>query len=124
MDGKRSSQIWFWAILAMIMAVLVIEPLLVQPPSVKTIPYSEFQRLAAKGELTNLVIGKSEITGSFKAPADKNVTDFVTYRVDPALAQQLAKEKLTFTGKAEPELFATVLAWLIPMMDLPWCGCF
>src|SRR5579875_808452 len=114
MDGKRSSQIWFWAILAMIMAVLVIEPLLIQPSPVKTIPYSEFQQLAAKGELTNLVIGKSEITGSFKAPADKTMTDFVTYRVDPALAQQLAKEKLTFTGKAEPELFATVLAWLIP----------
>jgi cell division protease FtsH len=116
MDKKREQQnYWFWAILAMILAIMVIEPLLIQPSRVKTIPYSEFQQLAAEGKVTNLVVAKDEITGTFKQPADKAMPDFVTYRVDPELAQQLAKNGLTFSGKAGDGLFTAIIAWVMPV---------
>jgi cell division protease FtsH len=116
MDQKRENQLYLLlAIAAIIVTALIAQAVLSQPPDVATIPYSEFQQLAAQGKLTNLVVGKDEITGTFKQPADKTRPDFVTYRVDPALAQQLAKDRLTFTGEAGEGILASMFTWLIPV---------
>jgi len=82
----------------------------------KTIPYSDFQALLAKGQVDNLTVSDSEITGDFKAPASGAATQFVTERVDPALADDLAKSGTTFSGTAAPGVFAQLLGWLAPLL--------
>jgi cell division protease FtsH len=116
MDIKREHQINFWYLIAAIIAVLLIQDLLLQQTHTKTIPYSEFQELVDQGKVTDLVVGPSQITGSFKEPADPSVPHFATNRVDSALAERLAKEKLIFSGEAAPGLLQAVLGWLLPII--------
>jgi cell division protease FtsH len=111
---KREHQINFWYIIAAFVAVVLIQDLLLQPTHVRTIPYSEFLKLVDQGKVGDLVVGPSEITGTYSEPADKNVPHFATNRVDPALAQMLAKDNLSFSGEASPALLQTVLGWLMP----------
>lgn len=122
MEIKREHQINFWYIIAAFVAVLLIQSLLFQPTHVKEIPYSEFQKLADEGKVGDLVVGPTTITGTLKdtktaEPQDVKPAEpqhFSTNRVEPALAETLAKDKLTFSGEAGPGLLQTILGWLMP----------
>ena len=69
MEIKREHQINFWYIIAAFIGVMLIQSLLFQPTHVKTIPYSEFQQLVDQDKVTDVVVGPSQITGTFKEPA-------------------------------------------------------
>jgi cell division protease FtsH len=114
MEIKREHQINIFYIVAALLAVMAIQTWLYQPTHVKEIPYSEFQRLADQGKVTDLVISQTTITGTLKDAAEKEAQHFVTNRVDPALAETLAKDNLTFSGEAGPGLIASLLGWLMP----------
>jgi cell division protease FtsH len=111
---KREHQINFWYIIAAILAVLFIQDLLFLQSHTKTIPYSEFIQLLQQGKVENIVVGPTQIKGTFKEPADKNVPQFVTDRVDPNLAETLEKYHVPFSGEPGPGWLPTVLGWLMP----------
>jgi cell division protease FtsH len=111
---KREYHIHFWYIVAALLGVLLIQDLLLQQSRTKTIPYSEFEQLVDQSKVTDLVVGPTQITGTYKEPVDKDVPRFVTNRVDPALAQKLSKNDLTFSGEQGPGLLQSVLGWLLP----------
>jgi len=83
---------------------------------VKTIPYSQFQALLQSGQVDNLVVGDNQITGTLKNAASGEPTQFETDRVDPALAQDLAKQKITFSGQPAPGFLASLFGWLAPLL--------
>jgi len=116
MDIKRGHKINFLYVIAAFFAVLLIQDLLYPQDHLKTIPYSEFQELVAQGKVTDLVVGATQITGTYKEPVDGTVQHFSTNRVEPALAQELAKTKVPFSGEAGPGLFTTILGWLMPTL--------
>jgi cell division protease FtsH len=115
MEIKREHQINFWYLVAAVIAVLLIQDLLLQPAQVKTIPYSEFQTLVDQGQVTNLVVGPEQITGTYKEPADHSQR-FATRRVPPELAETWAKKNITFAGQPGPGLLQTILGWLLPSL--------
>lgn len=84
--------------------------------AVKTIPYSEFQTLLAAGQVDNLTVSDGQITGTLKNAAAGQPTQFETDRVDPALAQDLGRAKITFSGTPAPGLLAELLGWLAPLL--------
>ena len=53
--------------------------------------------------------------GSFKEPQDGK-TQFVTTRVDPAVAQELAKSGVQFTGVAEDTFLRDLMSWVVPIL--------
>ncbi|RZF25008.1 ATP-dependent metallopeptidase FtsH/Yme1/Tma family protein [Paraburkholderia sp. UYCP14C] len=114
MEFKREHQINLLYVLAAMIGVLVIQSLISQPDHVRTIPYSEFQQLASRGKVMDLVVGPTRITGSYKDAPKGAPQHFSTLRVDPALAQSLSSEKLTFSGEPEPGMWPTILGWLMP----------
>jgi cell division protease FtsH len=126
MEIKREHQIHFWYIIAAFLALMLIQDLLYQPTHIKTIPYSEFQQLADQGKVTDIVVGPTTITGTYKAsevqvkpPAGQAAPPaepqhFQTYRVPPELADRLTKDKLPFSGEAPPGFLATALGWILP----------
>jgi cell division protease FtsH len=129
MEIKREHHINFWYIIATILAVIWIQSLLYQPSHIKTIPYSEFQRLVDQKKVTDIVVGPDQITGTFKTPEGQanapkgqaaapqaEPQHFVTQRVPQDLAETLAKKGLTFSGQPGPGLFVTVLGWLMPAL--------
>jgi cell division protease FtsH len=114
MEIKREHHINFWYIVATMIAVMLIQDFLVQGTQTKTIPYSEFQQLADQGEITDLVVGQTKITGTFKSAKPSDPQHFTTFRVSPDMADKLAAAKLSFSGEAPPGFFMTILGWLIP----------
>ena len=114
MELKREHKINFFYVIAAFLAVLLIQDYLYQQDHSKTIPYSEFQTLVEQGKLTDLVVGPTQITGAYKEPGKDGVQHFSTNRVEPALAQQLAKTKVSFSGEAGPGLLSQILGWVMP----------
>jgi cell division protease FtsH len=118
MDIKREHQINFWYIILALMALMLIQDFLYQQSSIKTISYSEFAQLAEQGQLADIVVGSTTITGVLKQaePGAKAPQRFRTYRVPTDLADQLVKDKLEFSGEPPPGFFMTMLGWILPSL--------
>jgi cell division protease FtsH len=114
MDVRKEHQIHFWYIVAALLAVVLIQNLFSLAPNTE-IPYSEFQTLVAAHKVKDLVIGTHEISGRYvTAPAGKP-DQFTTYRVSPALAGELGKSGVTYSGEPGPGPLAALLAWVVPL---------
>ncbi|MDD2705047.1 MAG: ATP-dependent zinc metalloprotease FtsH [Acidocella sp.] len=85
-------------------------------PQVKIVPYSQFQTMLAAGQVDDLVVGENEITGTLKNAPAGQPTKFETDRVPPALAQELAKSNVTFSGQPAPGIWAAILGWVAPLL--------
>ena len=102
--------------LVAILAVMVIHDLWAAYQSVTTVPYSEFQRLVREGKVKEIVITQNEIRGELKDSESSGNKYFKTTRVDNALADDLAKYDVKFSGHVESKVFATVLSWILPVL--------
>ncbi len=116
MQMKREHHVHFWYFVLAFLAVLAIEQILGRPSDVKTIPYNEFLALLQEHKIKDLVIGQYDITGGFTTAEKGEPSRFLTQRVDPALAAELKKSGVTFSGEASPGLLANVLAWFMPVL--------
>ncbi len=95
--------------------------------AVKTINYSEFKSHLEKGELVDVAVYDSEITGHLRiksvkvtgevpAGTEPDVITFRTVRVeDPKLTEQLEEKKIPFKGVVPNFLQQFVLSWVLPL---------
>jgi cell division protease FtsH len=82
---------------------------------VETLPYSRFMELTREKQLTNVVVGPAIIRGEFKTPQDGKKY-FSTTRVEPALADELQKYGVEYSGSAGQNIIREVLSWVLPML--------
>ena len=80
------------------------------------IPYSEFQGLLKEGKVSDIKIGENMIRGTFKDSSGAGPRGFVTTRVDPELAADLAKYNVKFSGVIESHLLSNLLSWIVPVV--------
>ncbi|SDK23309.1 ATP-dependent zinc metalloprotease FtsH [Pseudomonas indica] len=83
--------------------------------AVEALPYSEFVRLLKQDKLTELVVEQRQISGKLKEPVNGR-SYFITERVEPDLADELAATGVTFRGKAENTVLASILGWVLPFI--------
>ncbi len=81
----------------------------------EAIPYSQFERLLADGQVAEVSVGQGSIEGSLKAPLPDGRRHFVTTRVDPQLAEKLEKQGVAYRGEAPNGLVGYVLSWIVPL---------
>ncbi len=115
---KQQFQFDLIYIIVAVFAVLFIRDLWVGEDHTKTIPYSEFRSLLDKGEVTDLVVGPTRIVGAYAKPGEAGKQHFSTVRVEPQLADELAKRNIAFSGQPEPGLLANFVSWLLPTAGL------
>ncbi|WP_197424566.1 ATP-dependent metallopeptidase FtsH/Yme1/Tma family protein, partial [Phenylobacterium sp. CCH12-B4] len=83
----------------------------------KTIPYSEFRQLVAQGQVKDLVVGPTRITGAYVKPGkDGQAQHFSSIRVEPGIAEELARRNIKFSGQPEPGLLQNLLSWFLPTL--------
>jgi cell division protease FtsH len=99
---------------AVVIAVLFIRDFFASEKEVKSISYSDFQALVDKGDVTDLTVGPTTISGSFKTAPAGGPARFSTIRVDPQIADELASHNITFSGEPAPGLLENLLEWLLP----------
>ncbi len=79
------------------------------------IPYSQFLGYVRDGKIDDVAISDQAVRGSFKDPIDGK-SRFVSARVDPALAQELAGSGVRFEGVVENTFLTTILSWVVPIL--------
>jgi len=89
-----------------------------QGTQVAAIPYSRFLEYQQKARVRDLVVGSDQITGRIVEPEEGQPERFRTVRVDPELADRLAKDGLEFTGAVENTWLSRALAWVLPIAFL------
>src|SRR5271165_1298916 len=82
---------------------------------VEPIPYSKFQDLLREKQITKVVVGPSQIQGEFKTPQDGKKY-FTTTRVDPAVADELQKYGVDYSGSTGQSLLRDILSWVLPVL--------
>lgn len=115
MQFSKETTFNIWYVIAAVFGVLLIQHFWIESQRVEPIPYSEFERYLDEGQINNIVVGNQFIRGYFKEPREGR-TQFVTTRVDPALAQKLAEKGVRFTGAVESTFLRDVLSWVLPIL--------
>jgi len=89
---------------------------------VAPIPYSRFLQYQQEGRVSDLAVGSDQITGKIVDPEQGQPPGFRTARVDPELADRLAKDGLEFTGVMENTWLGGLLGWVLPIafMMMMW----
>jgi cell division protease FtsH len=113
MEKKTQLSIWYFAVA--VLAVILLHDAWVGMRSIAPIPYSEFQTLLKEGKVGEIAIGDKQIHGTLKDPIDGK-SRFVTSRVEPSLARDLAQYGVKFTGIVESTFLRDLLGWVIPAL--------
>ena len=113
MDKRTQLHVWY-AFVA-IFLVLLIQGWWRTARETELIPYSQFLSFVQEGKVDDIKVSDQFVRGSFKEPQDGK-TQFVTTRVDPAVAQELAKSGVQFTGVAEDTFLRDLMSWVVPIL--------
>ena len=101
-------------VFASLIGLLVIQWLWSGYSQVETIPYSQFEQLVNDGKVTSVTVSADSIDGRLKTALPSGKTEFITARVDPAMAEKLAAKGVTVTGAPSGGLITTLLSWVVP----------
>ena len=95
--------------------VLVIHDVWVGYRSVAHLPYSEFQKLLERDQVSELVVTEDRIRGRLKEPQDGREL-FVTNRVPTDLADELGKHDVEYSAEVQDTFLPTLLSWVVPVL--------
>ena len=82
--------------------------------SVEEVPYSEFVKALEAGEVAEVVVSDTTVTGRLKAPRPDGRSYLVAARVEPDLARELAKYDVRYSRVVENTLLREILSWVVP----------
>jgi cell division protease FtsH len=112
MDNKNSINVWY--LVGAVLAFMVLQNLWLQGSKVEVIPYSEVQRYLEADQVEELVVTETHIYGELKAASGDGKREFSAVRVDPELAEDLAKYNVKVTGGTEQTFFKQILGLILP----------
>jgi cell division protease FtsH len=113
---SRMQKIALVAMIAAAIGSLGIQWWFVDYNQVDSIPYSQFETLVAEGRVTEVTVGSETIHGKVRDKLPSGKSAFVTARVDPALAEKLAKKDVVVTGVPASGLLQGILGWVAPLL--------
>ena len=82
---------------------------------IENVPYSKFQELLKDKQIEKVVVSPSQIQGEFKTPREGKKY-FTTTPVAPAIASELQKYDVQFTGSTGESLFRDIMGWVLPVL--------
>ena len=112
MDKKTQFNVWY--IVAAFAGVLLLQALFAQFNHVETVPYSKFKQLLRDGQIENVVVTESKIRGTQKGGEGPH--EYVTERVDPAMAAELEQLGVNFSGATDNNLLRDIISWVAPVV--------
>jgi len=113
-SSSRKNSVIFWYVVAAGLGVLAWQWALASYTQIETIPFSQFEQLVAQGQVAEVAIAQDTIQGTVKDKLPSGKTEFVTARVDPALAEKLEAKGIVVTGVPSGGLIPMLLSWILP----------
>lgn len=85
--------------------------------AVKTIPYSDFLRLAKEGKVTEVVVADKIIQGKMSADTSpEGGESFQTVQVDSSLTNVLDQNAIEYTGRLQSNFLPNLISWIVPVL--------
>jgi cell division protease FtsH len=112
MDKKTQFNVWYF--LAALLGLFLLQTLFAQMSNVEVISYSRFKELAKQQQVENIVVTEHYIRGTLQTNSGNR--EFVTNRVDPAVATELERMGLSFAGGTESSLLRDIISWVAPVV--------
>jgi cell division protease FtsH len=113
MNKQQQWNIWYF--IGAFFLLMIFEGVWTTWRTVESIPYSDFLKFLDQGRIVEAVVSQEQITGRLKELVNGRQY-FVTNRVDPALADRIAKPGVEFTGTVQNTLLSSVLSWVMPVL--------
>ncbi len=114
--GGPPGKLAVWYVLGVLFLLTLGQALFVLEPG-RAIPYSEFKALLQAGQLADVIVGETTITGTLES-GDPTAT-FSTNRIDdPELVSELQQRGVTFSGETRNTWGAAVIGWILPLLFL------
>ena len=114
MEKQTPFNMWF--LVFVVLGVLWLREVWTTSRQVEPIPYSEFQQQLKAGRIKEISVSKDIIQGTYKNPQPDGRNRFITTRIDPDLAKDLAQYDVKFTGTVENTFFKDILSWVLPAL--------
>jgi cell division protease FtsH len=83
--------------------------------NVESIPYSQFVQLLDAGQVTQVEVSDTTITGTLSQALPSGKTQFTTIRVDPDIEQLLEAHNVQYSGTVTSDWLALILSWIVPI---------
>ena len=84
---------------------------------VESIPYSDFLSMVDKGEVGNLTLSDTTVTGELKTPGKGQAKNFLTNAPrDDSLVRNLHEKGVTFRSKTGNPIWVFLLSWILPAL--------
>ncbi len=99
-----------------VFSILLLQSWWQQSRQVEVIPYSEFQQFLEQGRIDEIVVTEGHIRGTLKTALPDGKRTFTTTRVEPDLAESLAKYGVKVTGGTDENVLKSLFSWLLPML--------
>ncbi len=114
MDSKTKINIWY--IVAAFVVLSLLQSFYQASKQYTVIPYSQFQTLLDANKIDKVWVEQNTIKGVLKQPEKNGIKQFATTRVDPALAGELDKHRVTYFGEAPSTWLPDILSWILPTL--------
>ncbi len=113
MDKKHLWHVWYFV--AAIFGIIILQEIWATNQAIQVIPYSEFLTDLKASKIAQVRVSGDYIEGDWKQPINGK-SSFVTTRVPPDLAGELAKYNVTFSGEVQSTFLSTLLSWVLPTL--------
>ncbi len=113
---ESRTKVGIWYIIATFVAISLLQAFYQASKQYTAIPYSEFQALLNANKIDKVWVAQNTIEGVLKQPEKNGTKRFETTRVDPALAGEFDKHKVTYFGEAPNTWLADILSWIVPTL--------
>src|SRR5437868_14026548 len=81
--------------------------------TVEPLPYSDFEKYLAEGRIAEVVVSEHQLVGKLKVAEGKKTT-VVAARVDPQMAERLARYNVKYTQAVESTYLRDLISWTAP----------
>lgn len=115
-SSSRKRNVILWYVFAAAIGMLLVQWVLTSYTQIDTIPYSQFEQLVAQDKVSEVSVGQDTIQGKVKQKLPSGKTQFVTARVDPALAEKLQAKGIVVKGRPSSGFMQTLLSWVVPAL--------
>jgi cell division protease FtsH len=110
-----------WWVLGTLLLLFIVQAWFMTPGG-QALPYSEFKALVRSGQVAEVTVGDTTITGKLKQPRGEGrqaTTQFTTTRIeDPKLVEELEAAQVKYTGEVVSRWLPEIIGWMIPLVLL------
>jgi cell division protease FtsH len=111
---RKDTVLTVWYALFALLSVFWLREAWLATQRIEQIPYSELLQELQQGDIEEVRILADRVQGRFKTPRASGAREFVAVRVDPALARDLERYGVKFSGAIESTWFRDLLSWVLP----------